>query len=57
MFFFVNKNYLCLLLTIYNEKSTPEILTLYTTFYDLSVPRNLFSKTEMRQFGALGTEG
>ena len=38
------------------EKPRPDILTLSTTFYDLSVTRNLFSKCEMRQFGASGTE-
>ena len=39
------------------EKPRPELLTLTTTFYDATVSRNLFSKAEMRQFGASGTEG
>ena len=39
------------------EKWMPDLLTLSTTFYDASVSRNLFSKAEMRQFGASGTEG
>ena len=39
------------------EKPQPDLLTLSTTFYDLSFSRNLFSKSEMRQFGASGTEG
>ena len=39
------------------EKPRPDFLTLSTTFYDLSVSRNLFSKAEMRQFGTSGTEG
>ena len=43
-------------MTISNTR-TPEILTLSSTFYDLSDSRNLFSKAEMRQFGATGTEG
>ena len=32
-------------------------MTLSTTFYDLSVSRNLFSKTEMRQLGVEGIVG
>ena len=32
-------------------------MTLSTTFYDVSVSCNRFSKTEMRQFGASGTDG
>ena len=39
------------------EKPRPDLLTLSTTFYDGSVSRNLFLKSEMRQFGASGTEG
>ena len=34
------------------EKRSPDVLTLPKTFNDLSVSRNLFSKTKMRQFGA-----
>ena len=34
-----------------------DILAQSTTLYDLSVSCNLFSKAEMRQFGAAGTEG
>ena len=39
------------------EKLRPDLLTLFTTFYDLSVSRDLFSKAEIRQFGESGTEG
>ena len=39
------------------EKPQPDLLTLSTTFYELSVSRNLFSKAEIRQFGESGTEG
>ena len=39
------------------EKTTPDLLTLLTTFYEVSVSFNRFSKTEMRQFGASGTDG
>ena len=39
------------------EKWTPKFLTLFTTFYDLSVLRNLFSNAEIRQFGGSRTEG
>ena len=40
------------------EKPRPDLLTLSTTFYNLSVSRNLFSKAEMRLgLGASGTEG
>ena len=39
------------------ETSRPDLLTLSTTFYDLSLSHNLFSKAEVRQFGASGTEG
>ena len=39
------------------EKWTPELLTLFMTFYDVSVLCNRFSSTEMRQFGASGTDG
>ena len=34
------------------EKPTLDVLTLSTTSYDVSIPRNFFSKAEMRQFGA-----
>ena len=39
------------------EKRTPKVLKLFTTFYDLSVSRNLFSTAKMRQFRAAGAEG
>ena len=39
------------------EKPRSDRVTLYNTFYDLSVSRNLFSKAKMRQFGESGTEG
>ena len=39
------------------EKPRPDLLTLCTTFYDLSVSRNFFSKAKIRQFGESGTEG
>ena len=39
------------------EKWTPDLLTLPTTFYEVSVSSNCFPKTEMRQFGASGTDG
>ena len=39
------------------EKPKPDVLTLSTAFYDLSVSRNLFAKVEMPQFSASGTEG
>ena len=39
------------------EKPQPDLSTLSTTFFDLSFSRNLFSKTEMRQFDAVGAEG
>ena len=32
-------------------------MKLFTTFYDLSVSRDLFLKVKMRQIGAPGTEG
>ena len=38
------------------EKPLPDLLTLSTTFYDLSVSRNLFSKAVMRRIGSSGTE-
>ena len=38
------------------EKGTPDYLTLPMLFYDVSVSNNRFSKTEMRQFGASGTD-
>ena len=37
------------------EKWTPELLTLSTTFCDVS--RNLFPKAEMRHFGKSGIDG
>ena len=37
-------------------KLSTDVLALFTTFDDLSVLRNLFSKTEKRRFGAAGTE-
>ena len=43
--------------SIYDRKTRPDLLTLSTTFYDLSVPRNLFSNVKIRQLGASGTEG
>ena len=39
------------------EKPRPELLTLSTKFYDLSVSHNLFSKAKIRQFGEWGSEG
>ena len=39
------------------EKWTPDLLRLPTTFYDVSVSCNRFSRTEMRLFGASGTDG
>ena len=38
------------------EKPRPGLLTLSAIFYELSDTYNLFSKAEMRQFGALGTD-
>ena len=38
------------------EKLRPDVLTLSPIFYDLSVSLNLFSKAEMRQFGANGKQ-
>ena len=38
------------------KKRRRDVSTLLTTFYDRAVSRNLFSKAEMRQFGAAGTE-
>ena len=35
---------------------TLDLLTLSTTFYDVSVLCNLFLKAEMRQFGASGNQ-
>ena len=37
-------------------KPRPDLLTLFTTFYDLAVSRNPLLKAEMRQFDVLGTE-
>ena len=39
------------------EKLLPDVLTLSTTLYDLSVSRNLSYKAKIRQFGVSGTEG
>ena len=39
------------------ETLRSDFLTLSTTFCDLSVSNNLFSKAEKRQFGAVGTKG
>ena len=39
------------------EKLTPDLLTLPTTFHDVSVSSNPFLKTEMHQLGASGTDG
>ena len=41
-------------LQIIIEKRTADLLTPSTTFYDVSVACNLFTKAEMRQFGASG---
>ena len=38
------------------EKWMPDLLTPSTTFYDVSVLWNLFSKAGMRQFGASGSQ-
>ena len=40
-----------------DRKTTPDVLTLSASFYDLPVSRNLFSKAELRQFGSSGTVG
>ena len=37
-------------------KRRSDVLTVFVLFYDIWVSRNLFSKAEMRQFGAAGTE-
>ena len=43
--------------SIYDKKKfTPDLLTLFTTFYDVSVLFNLLSKAEMCQFGASGNQ-
>ena len=39
------------------EKPWVDLLTLHTTFYDVSVSYNRFSNTEMRQFDTSGTDG
>ena len=39
------------------QKWSPEIFKVFTTFYDVSVLSDRFSKAERRQFGALETEG
>ena len=42
--------------SIMREKWTPDLLTLPTTYYDVSVSCNRFSKTEIHQFDASGTD-
>ena len=37
------------------EKPRPDVLTPFTTFYDVSVSSNCFSRAKLRQFGASGT--
>ena len=39
-----------------DRKPTPDVSKISTTFYDVSVSCNGFSKTEMRQIGASGTD-
>ena len=39
------------------EKPRTDLFDLSMTIYELSVSRNLFSKTKMRQFGASETDG
>ena len=39
------------------EEPRPDVSKISTTFHDLWVSRNLFSKPEIRQFGVSGTEG
>ena len=39
------------------EKQTPDLLTLPTTFYYVSIPCDRSSKAEMRQLGTSGTKG
>ena len=39
------------------EEPPSDVLTLFTTFYDLSVSRNLSKMAEMRKFGASVMEG
>ena len=39
------------------EKPWPDVLTLFTNFYDFSVSRDLSSKTEKHPFGAVRNEG
>ena len=39
------------------EKLRLDVLTLFTTFLNLAISRNFFSKAETRQFGVVGTEG
>ena len=43
--------------TMYDRNMGLTVLILSTTLFDLSVSHNLFSKAEMRQFVAAGTEG
>ena len=38
-------------------RRTPDLLTLFTTFYDLSVLCNILTKDEMRQFSKAGSVG
>ena len=42
--------------SMYDTKPRPDLLTLFTTFYDLSVSCNLFPKAEMHQFRAGGRQ-
>ena len=39
------------------EKERPDLVTLSTTSYFISVSQNLFSKFKMRRMSAAGTEG
>ena len=39
------------------EKPRSDVLTLSTTYYDLSISHNLLSMAEIRHFGASGTGG
>ena len=39
------------------EKLTPDLSTLSTTFFNVSVSCNCFSNTEKRRFGVVASEG
>ena len=58
---FLNCDNMCdltvLLASICYRKPRPGLLTLSAIFYELSDSYNIFSKAELRQFGASGTEG